>query len=74
MKPCTQCKQVKQLTEYHKDRKNPDGHFNLCKICREVPSLFPPRNIQKYQKQAFAEYRKGLSGEERIILSTLYPH
>jgi hypothetical protein len=33
MKRCSRCKEVKPLTEFHKDCCAPDGHKSACKIC-----------------------------------------
>ena len=33
MKPCTKCNQVKELTEFHKNRSKRDGYSSECKIC-----------------------------------------
>ena len=32
-KECTKCKQDKQLTEFHKDKRQKDGHVSQCKSC-----------------------------------------
>jgi hypothetical protein len=33
MKICSRCKEVKPLTEFHKDCYAPDGHKSACKVC-----------------------------------------
>ena len=33
MKRCSTCKEVKELTEFHKDKGNPDGLKYICKAC-----------------------------------------
>lgn len=34
MKPCNKCKRVKELTAYHPDSRNKDGHQGKCIECR----------------------------------------
>lgn len=34
MKKCTQCKESKNLTEFHSDKSRKDGVSNRCKLCR----------------------------------------
>jgi hypothetical protein len=41
MKECTKCKEPKQLTEFHKSKRNPDGLECNCKACRK-------KTYQKY--------------------------
>ena len=43
MKICSKCKNIKQLSEFHKNRAKKDGYQDYCKICQ--------RNVvKKYQK------------------------
>jgi 5-methylcytosine-specific restriction endonuclease McrA len=32
-KACTRCGEVKSLSEYHRQSKQPDGHKSYCKVC-----------------------------------------
>ena len=36
MKTCNQCKQTKEFTEFHKNKRKPDGHQERCKTCRSA--------------------------------------
>jgi hypothetical protein len=38
MKTCSQCKTVKQLTEFFKEKTNKSGLRNQCKVCRSLYS------------------------------------
>lgn len=38
MKHCTKCKQLKPLSEYHKDKNAGDGHVQRCKQCVKIKS------------------------------------
>ncbi len=33
-KHCTKCKKIKSLSEFHKNKRMPDGHHGWCKMCR----------------------------------------
>lgn len=33
MKKCNKCIEIKELTDFHKDNANKDGHKNICKVC-----------------------------------------
>lgn len=37
MKICVKCRSSKDLNEFHKDNRRPDGHFPYCKKCRLIP-------------------------------------
>ena len=36
MKKCWNCKETKVLTEYYKNRTQPDGHSGQCKSCKKA--------------------------------------
>lgn len=36
LKTCSKCGEVKDVSEFHRDRKSPDGRRTLCKACVEV--------------------------------------
>lgn len=33
LKTCTHCHETKPITEFHNNKRYPDGHFTLCKVC-----------------------------------------
>lgn len=35
MKKCTFCKEIKDLSQFHKNKSKKDGHNNVCKTCRK---------------------------------------
>lgn len=35
-KACTRCREVKPLTEYHRDKNRKDGRVTRCKRCRQI--------------------------------------
>lgn len=38
-KKCPDCKQIKQLSEFHKSRAKKDGYQIICKVCRKEENL-----------------------------------
>jgi len=36
MKTCSQCKQTKELTEFHRNKRKKDGYQERCKTCRSA--------------------------------------
>ena len=34
MKKCIDCGLEKEITEFHLEKRNKDGHRNNCKVCR----------------------------------------
>lgn len=34
-KLCTKCKEIKELTEFSKNKGRPDGHNGICKLCHK---------------------------------------
>ncbi|HJT55829.1 MAG TPA: hypothetical protein VJ761_04995, partial [Ktedonobacteraceae bacterium] len=44
-KRCTRCKQLKLLTEFHRNRSNPDKLHFQCKPCRKEMAKQPKRLI-----------------------------
>ena len=67
-KTCIKCNISKDITEFHKNKANKDGHLNICKICKSIYSkeyhkTYTPdpdkvvkrRNSQKY-KEGRAKY------------------
>lgn len=49
-KICTKCKQAKDFSEFHKDKKTKDGLFQHCKKCE--------KSYRQANKEKMAEYHK----------------
>lgn len=47
-KVCSRCGEDKPLTEYHRDKHNPDGRTYACKVCRRASSR---RAMRKYREE-----------------------
>lgn len=59
-KRCSQCKQIKPLTDYSKNRNAKDGHQYQCKICRKVICRVFQQSVkgQIYHREYFRKYSK----------------
>ena len=54
MKTCTRCKVEKPLTEYHKNKRNADGHLNVCKVCmKKTKKPAKPRKKSGYTRKVY---------------------
>ena len=76
MKKCTQCGKDKDVTEYYKDKRHPDGLRYNCKSCQNKTSnkwrKDNPENVQKNLKTYYDTHKenwqireKNMSDEER---------
>lgn len=64
---CTKCKQDKELSEFHKDKKKISGYTSWCKECRNAARAAiywkdPDRGRDRTKK-----YRDSLTQEQRYI-------
>ena len=58
-KACTKCGQIKELGEFHKDKKRPDGLFPQCKACvRLNRSNWYAKNKERSSAEHAAYYLK----------------
>jgi len=48
-KKCSKCREIKSISEFHKDKYSGDGFVYYCKICRLQP-LWASENISKGNK------------------------
>lgn len=63
-KECNKCGAIKKLTEYHKDSNSSDGHYTICKKCKNTGSreYFHKRKLKKSLKRTheqLIEFEKG---------------
>lgn len=60
MKQCTKCRLPKPLTDFHKNRRQPDGHQVWCKLCvrsyQNEKRETDREAYQEYQRQWFAAH------------------
>ena len=62
MKQCTKCREVKPLSEFHRDRKKKDGLTPSCKICncsraRGHHKTAPPSSEQRRKEKLKTRYK-----------------
>ena len=55
MKQCYQCKEIKLITEFYKNRSKPDGYHSQCKQCR---SSAKERNKELIYKKTYRDNNK----------------
>lgn len=59
MKHCNTCDTTKELSEFHKHSKSPDGYKNTCKICRNALNKeYRKRNKEKVKAYHKEHYEK----------------
>jgi hypothetical protein len=53
MKKCIDCGLEKEITEFHLEKRNKDGHRNNCKVCRlkREREKYANRNIKTKEKK-----------------------
>jgi len=62
MKKCKKCNEIKNLTDYHKDKSTSDGYKNACKECRLIVHneyLEKNPNIIRKTYEKYAASEKG---------------
>lgn len=59
-KRCTECKEIKSLSEFHKNRRERDGYQSHCKIC--CKKYRQTKKSQSYQMNYQKEYSKTTRG------------
>lgn len=66
MKICSRCNQDKSLEDFHKAKKNVDGHAVWCKSCMKEYARLNEKSI-KLSKKKYNEKKLALTAEERRI-------
>ena len=71
-KRCSKCKQIKPISEFHKESANKDGHNRWCKKCRYIYDKSEKKNIynKKYRKTnnykiAYTKYNNSEKGRKK---------
>lgn len=79
MKDCKNCQTNKELSEFYKDSRRPDGLYTICKQChrlvlrkskKKVGKKFTPREIAKdriYGIDVRIRHRKAYIGKKRLF-------
>lgn len=58
MKNCSKCKIDKELTEFAKDKNQPDGLYSSCKPCKlNVNKTYYNNNLDKERKRGVIKYQ-----------------
>lgn len=71
MKQCNKCKSNKELSEFHKDKKNLDGHSNRCKECvikhNKARYVLNKTKILSVNKQYRDKNKKRISESRKVF-------
>lgn len=57
MKQCRICKELKEYTEFHKNKVNKDGFDNRCRLCRKIEAR------ENYKKDPFVTLARSKKSE-----------
>ena len=57
MKKCYKCKELKDLSEFNKDKSRSDGLNSMCRICNRLKDKFRWDNNKEAEKARNKEYR-----------------
>lgn len=64
MKTCTKCKEVKELSEFFKDKHKSDGHRPDCKVCNTKSCGEYAKKNRESINYTCLKYKTGLSRSE----------
>lgn len=76
MKTCSKCREIKDSTEFYKNKKQKDGHDNYCKICskdyksKSLKSANYHKNYRDNNKQKNIEYARNYYKENKQMIIT----
>jgi hypothetical protein len=71
-KACSRCSEVRPLTEFHADRRAPDGKRSECKACTQASVKRWRESNSDAHRAADARYKAGLPGEVKRAWSRSY--
>lgn len=75
-KKCTHCKQEKDISLFHKNKRNLDGFHIECKICRKILMKKYYKNNKNIIKKRVNKYRnknKEKINDNKLVSRKLYP-
>lgn len=67
-KQCKQCKEIKCLTEFGKDKYTSDGHFNICLECKRIEYQKRKNNPEFMKKHRIALKKFRNNNREKVRL------
>lgn len=66
MKKCKKCAEVKNLTDYHKDKSTSDGYKNICKACRLIVNKEYIENNPNIIRKIYEKYAASEKGKKTL--------
>jgi hypothetical protein len=57
-KKCNKCQETKPLSEYFKSKESLDGHYSICKVCKQRATLAARANKKDEYNAYMKKYRK----------------
>ena len=61
MKTCSKCKEIKNISEFHKNKQSKDGLKSSCKICRNSENSITRNNNKEYFKEYYINNKEKLN-------------
>jgi hypothetical protein len=65
MKICPRCKDPKELSEFHKDKRRKDGHTVYCKQCLKLYQKSVDKEVHNQRNRDYRKSPKGKSTQNR---------
>ena len=77
-KLCNRCQDTKSLSEFHKNRRRPDGYHNYCKDCRSDIRKSEPEKYREGNRKRNRTWRLkrvyNMTEEDYLRLLNLHEH
>lgn len=68
-KECGTCHELKDVTEFYKDKRNKDGILTICKCCVKDYKKKNKDHIARYQKEYYKDNKEKLCEYSRELQS-----
>ena len=68
-KICVYCKEVKDVTEFHKNKNKSDGLQDTCKICRKLKSVEQYESRKKYTQEWYQKNKEKVKQRSNLRYS-----
>jgi hypothetical protein len=65
-KICVYCKEVKDLTEFHKNKSKPDGMQDTCKSCRKLKYVEKYETKKKYAQKWYQKNKENVKKRSNL--------
>lgn len=62
-KQCSQCRLLKPVDGFHRDRHQKDGYYSMCKTCKHAKTMATPREVRNARARAWCARNRERSRE-----------